>query len=1489
MKAYRVIAPQVLAVHHVDDVFAGLPVGVSGVQHASLGLYTGRTHQFVAYFNAERELCVAGRRLGSNNWTRKPLPERLEWDSHNYVSLGLDAGGYIHLCGNMHGAPLCYFRSVEPYEVRNLKRVRSMSGQDETQVTYPRFLRAKGVLYFIYRDGVSGAGNQIYNVYDHKTGIWKRLHESPLTDGEGLSSAYFEGPVLGPDGRFHLCWMWRDAGDALTNHSLCYARSHDLRNWESSKGRPLSLPITSAKAEVVDPAEPGEGLINGDHRIGFDRQGRVIITYHRYDEEGNSQLYQARLEERGWAIYKSTAWNYRWGFGGFGSLAFEITFGPVVIDSHGRLVQWYRHVAYGEGTFVLDEVSLRPVGVAEGRFDLPSTLMAPESSFPGMEVNWATDLGPGPDGGSRYVLRWEALPANRDQTREGPLPEPTPLRVYKLSPGGLGERADEALPQVAVKPGFPEPHPEQAGEHAQSPPRSEGAVRNLVSKLEAQKARADALTSKFRAQQSVVEGYEQSLEQAERSVAALEVQVADADGHLADLIARVEDLDRSITQRDQHIKSLHQTITDRVRYINAIDRELAEHRAQVTELKSQVQRLESSLASASAELKDRHNRLGKRDEELKAVCQQEARLRSQLGAVYASRSWRITKPLRILSRVLRGRWILRNTRRALKLLGWVATGQFGRAGRALLLYIHRYLPRRFRTLIPRRLRQSIRRWLGFPDERSNPPVSPQVVIRSTRVQDLSDDVWWKEFIMPRMQVFPHPDGCTGSPSPSSDIARRLGQAQNALSVVIPVFNAPHEAEQCLASVLRYTSEDCRIIVIDDGSTDSRVHHLLSKYTTSGRVEVCTHETNLGYSRSVNRGIQLADRSDVVLLNADTVVPPGWLRNLRLAAYSGEKVGTATALSNDAGAFSVPTPNHSNPIPPGLGIEEYGRAILQASARTYPEAPTGNGFCMYIRRDCLDETGLLDAQAFPKGYGEENDFCMRARSLGWTHVVDDATLVYHVNAASFGKEAKADLLKRGRAVIDERYPEYSGAVSEFMQSPRMRAVRARVREVNERIRPDRHKVRPRVLYVLSTNTGGTPHTNQDLMTALQDRLETFVLTCDRRSMRIMYFAGDRYVELEHHQLSEPICPFPHRSREYDQVISEWLVRYAIELLHVRHIAWHSLGVVEVAKSIGLPVVFSFHDYYSICPTVRLLDERDLHCAGRCTPTSGDCRVDLWPNEEFRSLKDGGIHRWQSQMAAMLSQTDAYVTTSQAAKALLIGAYPFLSTRVFTVIAHGRDFAELGRDFCSLAPDEPVRILVPGNIDRAKGGKILVDLIKHSRTHRFEIHILGRVMREVYDSVMGSEAVTLHGEYRREEFLEKARLIRPHIGAVLSIWPETYCHTLTELWAAGVPAIGFDLGAVGERIRATDAGWLAPEPTVEGVLHIIDTLRADPEELARKAAAVLAWQHKAAATGNCKQMADAYFDLYLRLNPGLEPMCSTTSSLYQREQGRFEMPY
>jgi GT2 family glycosyltransferase/glycosyltransferase involved in cell wall biosynthesis len=674
-----------------------------------------------------------------------------------------------------------------------------------------------------------------------------------------------------------------------------------------------------------------------------------------------------------------------------------------------------------------------------------------------------------------------------------------------------------------------------------------------------------------------------------------------------------------------------------------------------------------------------------------------------------------------------------------------------------------------------------------------------------------------------------------------------------ITIIVPIFNAYDEVKSCLSSLIRQTTWPCGLILIDDASTDGRIAKLLDTIKGYPGVTVCRNPENLGFTRTVNLGIAMAGGCDVVLLNSDTVVTPRWLENLRVAAYAQADVGTVTPLSNNAGAFSVPERNVVNVLPSWLSADRYARAVSQSSAGLYPEAPTGNGFCLYIRRAMLDDVGALHETAFPRGYGEENDLCMRALRRGWRHVIDDRTIIYHVRSASFGAEKDA-LYRDGRQVIDRRYPEYGALVRQFGASPELAVVRYRVRRIDDAPPAGEGLPRPRAMFVISTDTGGTPQTNMDLMRALAVEYDTLLLRCDSGNLSVSRIVNGRLVRLEEHALARPLEPVSHRTQEYDHIVACWLVRYAVELLHIRHIGWHSLTLPRIARGLGIPIVFSFHDFYTACPTIKLLDDKSAFCGGTCTEGKGTCTPELWPRTAIPHLKHEWVHAWRDRMSSMLRECDAFVTTTPSARDILIRNFPWLAERDLRLIPHGRDFTE----FRALAPPlqvgERLRVLVPGNIGPAKGADLIADIKRLDIHDMIEFHFLGNVSAKL------AQQGTHHGPYEREEFPGKLATIRPHIGAVLSIWPETYSHTLTEMWACGLPVVGIDLGAIGDRLREFKGGWLVASSDPALVLSRLLEIAADAEGHWQAVSEVRVWQQGHGRSYGTAAMADRYSDLY-----------------------------
>jgi hypothetical protein len=436
------LAGEVVSSVDVAPVWAGHPVGFALLTHG------GR--QYVGFYAADRRLTVAARALGSDAWEFFRLPsERSEpprfgrpetsavlgWDSHNSIVMTADSAGHLHLAGNMHCNPLTYWRTREPGEIKSFEQVKTMVGRDEERCTYPVFLTlADGRLVFQYRSGKSGDGSTFLNIYDVESRAWRRLVDGPVFDGEQKRNAYPLMPVAGPDGMFHLSWVWRESGDAAANHDLSYARSRDLASWEDAAGRPLALPIRlTTEGTIVDPVPVNGGILNGSGRVGFDHDKRPVLAYYKFDDAGHSQAFVARWEGSAWRIVQLSDWDHRFEPAGGGTLPkYEIHLGIVQPGKAGELRLEYGHVKAGSGVWVLDDSSLAVLRTEPVVHRYPRSLWKVESTFPGMAVRYADDTGVSGEPGRRFILRWEALGANRDKPREQPWPEPSMLRVVEL-------------------------------------------------------------------------------------------------------------------------------------------------------------------------------------------------------------------------------------------------------------------------------------------------------------------------------------------------------------------------------------------------------------------------------------------------------------------------------------------------------------------------------------------------------------------------------------------------------------------------------------------------------------------------------------------------------------------------------------------------------------------------------------------------------------------------------------------------------------------------------------------------------------------------------------------------------------------------------------------------------------------------------------------------------------------------------------------------
>lgn len=252
------------------------------------------------------------------------------------------------------------------------------------------------------------------------------------------------------------------------------------------------------------------------------------------------------------------------------------------------------------------------------------------------------------------------------------------------------------------------------------------------------------------------------------------------------------------------------------------------------------------------------------------------------------------------------------------------------------------------------------------------------------------------------------------------------------TVIVPVFNALDALDGCLASLTQTLPTSAHVLIADDASTDPRVVELIDRWVMQARFSAryVRRAKNLGFPANCNAAFA-ETTGDVVLLNSDTITTDGWLQRMAECVESDSRIASITPWTNNGEIVSYPRFIENNPIPVDLSL------IASAAARCtadYPDIPTAVGFCMYLRRDALNALGGFDAETFGHGYGEENDWCRRAATMGWRNVLCVRAFVAHLGNMSFSALNMAPGGENLQRLI-ARWPEYNELIARFiMQDP-----------------------------------------------------------------------------------------------------------------------------------------------------------------------------------------------------------------------------------------------------------------------------------------------------------------------------------------------------------------------------------------------------------------------------------------------------------------------
>lgn len=578
-----------------------------------------------------------------------------------------------------------------------------------------------------------------------------------------------------------------------------------------------------------------------------------------------------------------------------------------------------------------------------------------------------------------------------------------------------------------------------------------------------------------------------------------------------------------------------------------------------------------------------------------------------------------------------------------------------------------------------------------------------------------------------------------------------------VDIIIPVYRGLAETRACIESVLAATYECAHeVIVINDASPEPEIAAYLA--TLPGKVTLHTNTTNLGFVKTCNFAFGLHPDRDVLLLNSDTVVANDWLDRMLRAASSMPQVASVTPFSNNATLASYPRIGEANALPAGISVAALDQLFAENNAGETVEIPTAVGFCMLISRAALNAVGVFDDVAFGRGYGEENDWCLRATAAGFQHLLAADIFVFHEGGVSFAGESSEGKIN-AQKIIDARYATYRDDIGEFFAHDPARPLRRRIdlaRLVTAK--------KPRILMITHGWGGGTERHVRELAALIQDACEVLILSPER----------DGQLHLEWANTGEEFAVW-FQKQEYIPLVN-LLKAIGITRVHLHHVNGLPIEVLSIASDLKAKLDVTLHDYFPITSQYHLN-------AGAAIPEDDALsKTNTKPHAWGLTSAE-----WRKQFTALLNNAERVICPSQDLRDRI---EKFMPDANYVVWPH------VEMDVPKVSAD--THVLAIGGITAEKGLDVIEACARLAKAHALPIAftILGHTSRPV--AQWPDLPLTVTGSYEERDLARRIKLLQPSVFFFPAQIPESHSYTLSEAISTGLPIVASRLGAFMERL-------------------------------------------------------------------------------------------
>lgn len=631
-----------------------------------------------------------------------------------------------------------------------------------------------------------------------------------------------------------------------------------------------------------------------------------------------------------------------------------------------------------------------------------------------------------------------------------------------------------------------------------------------------------------------------------------------------------------------------------------------------------------------------------------------------------------------------------------------------------------------------------------------------------------------------------------------------------IDVVIPVYRHCRRTLDCIDSVVasrqRSGGRDVRIVVVEDSSPDADLRAALDALADDGVIELLRTPRNRGFTHTANLGLQhgAAAGRDVLLLNSDTLVAPDWLERMREAAATAGDIGSITPLSNDATILSYPDRRRANPMPDADALTALADQAARANGGELIDIPTGIGFCMYMRRACLDRVGGFDEALFAQGYGEENDWCLRAAALGWRHVAATGIVVAHEGGVSFG-EARQFLMARNAAIVERLHPGYDAAVAAHIDADPLAMARRRI----DRLRlldSLAAEAAPATVALVTHDQGG------GVERVVRSRVDA--LRAAGRAVLVLRPSSEGGVCVVSDGPADSHPNLAWRLPDETDALCDLLREAGVTAFEWHHMLGHEPPMRELPARLGVPFTITVHDYAAFCPRVTLVSYGRRYCGEPNLAACEACVATLGR----RTDEAIGVAPLRARSAREFAAAARVVVPSQDVGRRIERHFPHarLSVEPWEEDHPELDLAAYARRFgaaverVGAVPRAPgrMRVALLGGIGPEKGYDVLLDCLRCAREEGLplEFVVAGFTPDDATLREAGCGPIT--GEYEAGELPALLAGFDADVAFLPSVCPETWSFTLSEAWRAGLPTVVFDIGTPAERVRATGRGLVLP---------------------------------------------------------------------------------